>query len=164
MTFFERIQQRVWRFLYPVFPFLEHHLLFLHSKKRQQYHIGWLAKGQTLAGLKVHLSKEWGFGNHFVAWEDPDQVLSWRKLESFEEQYHLRVFNDGEIRGHYERTPEASPLDHLTETGMEPRVDMFYKYLGPFLTTTTYISKVEPDTSVPTPDAEVTFDGTKADA
>ena len=32
-----------------------------------------------------------------MAWTDKDQVLSWRKLVNFQEQYHLRVFKDGEI-------------------------------------------------------------------
>lgn len=54
-----------------------------HDKGRQPYHIGWLAPGRTLQELKEHLHEEWGFGNHFVAWIDEGQVLSWRKLLDF---------------------------------------------------------------------------------
>lgn len=164
MNGLQKLQQKVWRSLYPFFPWIEHHLLSFHESKRQRYHIGYLAPGHTLAGLKKHLSEKWGFGNHFVAWEDKGQVLSWRKLASFNEQYHLRVFSDGEICGHYELTPEASPIRHFLEKGETSKTHDFLKFLGEFVTTKKYISHVEPDTSYPTPDSEITFEETaKAD-
>ena len=140
MNIFQKFQQRVWRMIYPVFPQIEHHLIFLHQKKRQKFHIGWLPKGKTLHDLKDHLSSQWAFGNHFVAWEDPDQVLSWRKLIDFDFQYHLRVYHDGEIRGHLERTPEASPLRHFFEKGEKAKTKDFMNFLRDFVTTKKYIS------------------------
>lgn len=157
MNILQKFQQKIWRVLYGIFPRIERKFLFLHDGGRQKYHIGWLSPGHTLAGLKKHLADEWGFGNHFVAWEDKDQVLSWRKLTSFEEQYHVRVYTDGEIRGHYEYTPEAAPLKHFFEQGETEKKDDFLKFLGEFATVETYVSRVSPDTTVPDTDSEITF-------
>src|SRR5947207_546623 len=99
MTFWNRVKQKTWRLIYKFFPGTQHALLrwgvIHHIDDRQKYHIGWLAPGKTLEDLKKHLHSKWGFGNHFVAWMDSGQVLSWRKLTDFEDQYHLRVFEDG---------------------------------------------------------------------
>lgn len=157
MSPLEKFKQSVWRIIYPVFPKLEKTFLRFHEKERQRYHIGWLAPEKTLADLKIHLSKNWGFGNHFVAWEDSDQVLSWRKLASFREQYHLRVYRDGEIRGHYELTPEGAPLAHFEEKGETDKREDFLKFLDGFIVSTQYPREVAPDTTVPVPDSEVTY-------
>lgn len=127
------MKRGVWRVIYPVFPYLEHTVLFTHRPRRQRFHLGWLAPGKTLEEMQGHLASHYGFGNHFVAWEDPDQVLSWRKLDGFDHQYHLRVFADGELRGHYEMTPEAAPLAHFLERGEVAHNREFRKFLGPYL-------------------------------
>src|SRR3989338_7147422 len=121
MTFFDKIKQKIWQFVYKFFPILQKTLLMWHliwhQKGRQRYHVGWLASGKTLEELKKHLHEKWNFGNHFIAWVDDGQVLSWRKLANFNDQYHLRVFSDGEIRGHFEFNPEAHPIEHLEKKG-----------------------------------------------
>ena len=129
----------------------------MHEKKRQRYHIGWLAEGRTLPELMKYLATK-GFGNHFVAWKDSDQVLSWRKLASFSKQYHLRVYKDGEIRGHYELTPEADPIKHFIEKGEEDKCRDFLNFLGDFVTEKEYISKLEIDTTVDDGDSELTYE------
>jgi hypothetical protein len=139
MSPIKRLQQRFWNAIYPVFPYIEHFFVFAHKKKRQRFHIGWIAPGKTLHGMMDHLSTHYGFGNHFVAWEDPDQVLSWRKLVGFDYQYHLRVFSDGELRGHYERTPEASPIEHFFEADEKAKTADFLKFLGPFVSKTKHV-------------------------
>jgi hypothetical protein len=141
MSPIKSLKQRAWRLLYPIFPHVEHLFVFVHKKRRQRYHIGWLAKGRTLEEMKHHLSTHYGFGNHFVAWEDPEQVLSWRKLVGFDYQYHLRVFSDGELRGHYERTPEAAPVDHFFEKGEKAKTFDFLKFLGSFVSKTKYVQR-----------------------
>jgi hypothetical protein len=133
MSPIKKAKQAFWRALYPVFPYVEHFFVPVHQKKRQRFHIGWLAPGKTLAEMMHHLSTHYGFGNHFVAWEDPSQVLSWRKLIGFDYQYHLRVFSDGEIRGHFERTPESAPIDHFFEKGEKAKNADFRNFLGEFL-------------------------------
>lgn len=157
MTPFQKLKQKMWNLLYPVWPRVEHMFLFVHGNKRQRYHIGWLAPHHSLASLKMHLSTKWGFGNHFVAWEDDKQVLSWRKLDSFKMQYHLRLYSDGEIRGHYELTPEASPIAHLHKTIQTPRTKDFLKFLGTFVVKKKIVSHIHPDILAKKPEPEVTF-------
>ncbi len=157
MTKFQWLKQKLWNILYPIWPQLEHRLLFLHRNKRQKYHIGWLAPHHTLSQLKKHLASKWDFGNHFVAWEDSSQVLSWRKLNSFQQQYHLRVFNNGEIRGHFEYTPEAAPISHLLKTDQKARTKDFIKFLGPFLSKKKHISKLVIRKNPTKKESEITF-------
>jgi hypothetical protein len=158
----EKLKQKIWHFIYRFFPTLQKallqcHLIF-HEKGRQRYHIGWLAPGKTLEGMKKHLHEKWGFGNHFIAWNDESQVLSWRKLADFNDQYHLRVFSDGEIRGHFEFTPEAHPLEHFEEKGERNAKEDFLKFLGDFVTEKKYISRLKMDPDAFNPDSEVSFE------
>ena len=166
MTPLDKVKQKIWHFIYRFFPtlqkvFLRWHLIF-HEKERQRYHIGWLAPGKTLAGLKKHLHEKWGFGNHFIAWSDQAQVLSWRKLINFNEQYHLRVFSDGEIRGHFEFTPEAHPVEHFEEKGEKERNRDFLNFLGDFVTQKKHISRLEIDPDAYNPDSEISFEMPKS--
>lgn len=165
MTFFDKVKYKIWHFLYKFFLPGQRALLKLrlihHNNKRQHYHIGWLAPGKTLKELKLHLHKKWGFGNHFVAWTDKGQVLSWRKFADFDDQYHLRVFKDGEIRGHMEFTPEAHPLEHLEEKGEKEAKADFLKFLGDFVTPEKYISHLVVDPDAYNPDSEILVDTLK---
>ncbi len=165
MTFFDRVKQKIWHFLYKFFPTLQKVLLksglVWHEKGRQRYHIGWLAPGRTLEDLKMHLHNKWGFGNHFVAWEDKSQVLSWRKLASFKDQYHLRVFSDGEIRGHFEFTPEAHPLEHFEEKGEQERRADFLNFLGSFVTDKKHPMHLSMDPDAFNPDSEISLEDLK---
>ncbi|OGI63438.1 hypothetical protein A2818_00740 [Candidatus Nomurabacteria bacterium RIFCSPHIGHO2_01_FULL_40_12] len=165
MTFFDKIKQKIWHFIYKFFPtfqklFLRWGLIW-HEGGRQRYHIGWLPPGKTLQGLKKHLHSKWGFGNHFIAWGDKDQVLSWRKLADFEDQYHLRVFKDGEIRGHFEFTPEAHPIEHFEEKGEQARKADFLKFLGDFVTEKKHISHLQTNLNAYNPDSEMVIENKK---
>jgi hypothetical protein len=161
LTLGQRMKKNFWRHLYPIFPWAQKHFLrwhlVWHEKGRQPYHLGWLAQGKTLEELEKHLHDEWGFGNHFVAWKDNGQVLSWRKLESFDDQYHIRVFKDGEIRGHYEYTPESRPLEHFVEVNEQERLDDFKKFLGSYAVERKHISHLKRDLKT-APDSEITVD------
>lgn len=157
MNAYEKFEQRVWRVIYKFFTTVQRPFQRWHKKGRQRYHIGWLAPGKTLEGLKRHLHSKWGFGNHFVAWQDEGQVLSWRKLADFQEQYHLRVFSDGEIRGHYEYTPEAHPIAHFDEKGESPHHAQFIEFLGDFVTKEKHISHLVMDPDAFNPDSEITI-------
>lgn len=66
-----------------------------------------------------------GFGNHFIAWKDTDELVSLRKTVDFKFQYHIRIFRDGEVRCHYEYTPEYRPVRHLIRIGFEDRSQEF---------------------------------------
>ncbi len=124
-------KKRVWRVITPVFPDLRDGLLkigIIHHKGRQQYPLGWIPHNRSMRELIEHLANK-GFANHFVAWVDADESISLRKLIDFHWQYHLRIFGDGEIRGHYERTPEAHPIAHFLESGQEAKREEFLKFL-----------------------------------
>ncbi|MEI6580982.1 MAG: hypothetical protein WCO07_02295 [bacterium] len=151
MNFLDKIKHKIWKAIYKFFVPTQRKLLRLgiikHSSERQRYHLGWLDSSKTLEDLKKHLDEKWNFGNNLVAWVDKGQVLGWRKLVDFHHQYHLRVFEDGEIRGHFEYTPEARPIAHFREKGEEERREDFLKFLGNFVLQEKRVShlKVDPD-------------------
>ena len=160
MNSLDRVKQKIWRHIYKYFPSIQKFFLKLgfHESGRQKFHIGWLAPGKTLEGLKRHLHEKWGFGNHFVAWTDDGQGLSSRKMADSKNQYYLRVFKDGEIRGHYEFTPEAHPIEHCIEKGEEDYHQDFLKFLGDFVVEKKFISHLVMDPDAYNPDSELTID------
>ena len=117
LTLSQSIRRFFWRYLiYPVFPYLYSIFGTMkivrelgHEEYRQRYHLGWLKPEKTFSEFVKRLG-ELGFTNHFVAWKDEGQIFSLRKFENFEWQYHVRIFSDGEVCGHYEKTPESHPL------------------------------------------------------
>ncbi len=158
MTFLDKIKQKIWHFIYKFFPTVQSFFLRFHEKGRQRYHIGWLAPDKSLEDLKHYLHDTWGFGNHFVAWPDDGQVLSWRKLADFNDQYHLRVFRDGEIRGHYEYTPEAHPLAHFDEKDEQFKKEDFLKFLDGYIVDKKFPRHLEADPDAYNPNSEVSFE------
>lgn len=105
----------------------------MRHKGRQDYLLGTIASGYSVEDVISHLIEQ-GYGNHFVAWKDSGEIVSLRYVENFSHQYHLRIFEDGEIRGHYEHTPECHPLKHLKEVGQESRHEHFLMVLGEKIT------------------------------
>ena len=93
---------------------------------RQNFALGHIATGVSLKELVDHLVLQ-GFANHFVAWKDDGEVISLRRVENFTHQYHIRIFSDGEVRGHYEFTPECYPFLHLKAVGQEHHPEVFTK-------------------------------------
>jgi hypothetical protein len=131
----DRVKAVFWHCINPVFPHARDALLKFGIIKhgiRQPFVLGKLAPGRTVEGLAAHVA-QYGFANHFIPWVDSDEVLGLRKRDDFHRQYHLRVFKDGEIRGHYEWTPESAPYWHLFEIGMEARREAFRTFLGDWL-------------------------------
>ena len=128
-----RLRIFIWHLLTPIFPYIRDTLLFLHiihhQSGRQEFPLGYLAPGRKVKGLLAHLAAQ-GFGNHFIAWVDEDEVIGVRKFLPPEFQYHLRIYKDGEIRGHFEVTPEAHIVDHFLGRDFEPRREEFLKFLG----------------------------------
>ena len=137
LKLWDKIKQEIWWYVfYPIFPHIQKALIKLHiiyHHGRQPWHLGWVAKGKTLRSFYKYVHTQ-GFSNHFIAWSDDGQVLSLRKREGFKFQYHLRVFSDGEIRGHYEETPESHPIQHFDEKVFEPKLQEFRKWLGEWMT------------------------------
>jgi hypothetical protein len=164
LTTSQKVKNYIWHKIYYIFPRVQNFLvkshLIWHDKERQKFHIGWVAPDKTLKDVENHLHEKWNFGNHFVAWVDSGQVLSWRKLIDFNYQYHLRIFSDGEIRGHYEYTPESKPIDHFTEVDEEARIEEFKKFLGEFAVydiSQKHAKGLKPDLEI-APESEITVD------
>lgn len=96
---------------------------------RQDFVLGHLAADRSVEEFVKYLGTQ-GFCNHFIAWRDSGEIVSVRRLVDFEWQYHLRIFADGEVRGHYEYTPESHPLWHVKEVRQVSRRQDFLSFLG----------------------------------
>ncbi len=152
--FFNKIKWILWFYIiYPVFPTIRDNLVkvgILRHSYRQEWHIGWLAPEKNPTEFLEYLKNQ-GFSNHFIAWIDLDETHSLRKLDGFKYQYHLRLFKDNEIRGHYEKTPEAYPLKHFNEDTFEPRLHDFKNVLGDWVVYDNTLSHNIPATSLGVP-------------
>lgn len=116
-------------FIRPIFPFFQWLVIALGIIKappRQEFLLGELREDLSFKEVHKLLRKE-GFYTNRIAFIDPGQVLSMRRLdeEKPDWQYHIRIFEDGEVRGHYERTPEDHPFGHLNNVGFENRAEKF---------------------------------------
>ncbi|OYV84015.1 MAG: hypothetical protein B7X04_01230 [Parcubacteria group bacterium 21-54-25] len=131
-THLDRAKYLFWRAATPIHPSIRDVLttlgIFRYSG-RQPFLLGHVAPHTTLKEFIRHLIKR-GYGNHFVAWHDSDELVSLRIADGFRRQYHLRVFGDGAVHGHYEYTPEAHPFLHLNQIGFEDRRDFFLAQCG----------------------------------
>jgi hypothetical protein len=139
---YNRSKYVFWKIITPFHNYWRDLLLSLGILKhegRQHYVLGVVAPGKHLDDLLKHLEGR-GWGNNFIAWKDEDEVVGVRKLESFERQYHIRIFKNGEVRGHYEYTPECHPRWHLKEIGMEARHEEFLEELRSWIIPATSVS------------------------
>jgi hypothetical protein len=121
-----------WQVCRPYHPIARDTLLRLRvirHEGRQDYLLGTVAPHLSIKDFIAYLVSR-GFGNHFFAWKDDGEVVSLRYTENFMYQYHIRVFHDGEVRAHYEYTPECYPLLHMKKVNMEPRREFFLRILG----------------------------------
>ena len=127
------IKRHFWKIIYVIYPpvlrFLE--AFRIHSK-RQNFLIGTLNGKFPLKDLEQFLiERDYHLG--VLSWRDPGEILNLRKLEGECYQYHIRVFDDGEIRVHYEYSSESNPLGHVLESLFEPRYEYFQELLGEYL-------------------------------
>jgi hypothetical protein len=133
--FSNRIKYIFWRTISRPFLYVRDILVavgIVWHRGRQPVFLGTLKSPKSLDEFLAHLQSV-GFGNHFIAWKDEGQIISLRLLDGFEYQYHLRIFSDGEVRGHYEFTPESHPWFHFKETGQEVRREKFLMWIGDWI-------------------------------
>lgn len=126
------LRKKIWGVLTPIFPFLRSKFFFLRYLRyigRENYLIGYIRKDLTLNALEKEL-KKLGFIRYYVAWIDQGEVLGVRKSVAFEKQYHLRIFDNGEIRGHFELTPEYRAFRHFFDIGKTANTVDFVKMIG----------------------------------
>lgn len=127
-----RIKYYLWYYYTPYHPAVRDKVIALSlikNRGRQPYLLGAIAPHLSIEEFVAILVKN-GFAYHRVAWEDDGEVVSLRKVNDFVFQYHLRVFEDREVRGHYEYTPECYPLWHLWDVGREHRREEFLRVIG----------------------------------
>lgn len=103
---------------------------------RRDYLLGTLDPARSVYEFVAFLIAH-GFGNHFVAWREEGELVGLRRTVGFKYQYHVRIFKDGEVRCHYEYTPECHPFLHLREIGVEDRTSEFKTLVKDWLLPTT---------------------------
>lgn len=131
-SFVDRLKYHFWSLYTPYHSLLRDTLLKLRvikHKGRHDFIVGRISPDISTRQF-VSFLVEQGYGNHFISWKDDGELLSLRYVEDFTRQYHIRVFEDGEVRGHYEYTPESHPFWHLKEVGFEDRQNIFLNLLG----------------------------------
>ncbi|OGG49412.1 hypothetical protein A2704_00920 [Candidatus Kaiserbacteria bacterium RIFCSPHIGHO2_01_FULL_54_36b] len=141
----DQVKYYTWLLLTPIHPYLRDTLDYLgvlermyaqfRPNGRQHFLLGTLASSETHQSLALYLVEK-GYANHFVALKDRGEIVSLRYTPSFKYQYHIRIFDDGEVRAHYEYTPECHPFWHDREVSFEPRRDYFLTLLGDKITPT----------------------------
>lgn len=121
-----------WKFVYSFWPYvLRAYEVFFHHH-RQDYLIGRLISQKNKEDFKNHLAKN-GFELAIISLKDPGEILAMRKREGKEFQYHIRLFNDGEIRAHYEYAPEAHPITHCFNASQKAKKEQFKELLDGYL-------------------------------
>ena len=135
-----RIKYYLWYYYSPYHPTVRDSVIALNVVKnygRQPYLLGAIAPHISIEDFVGFLvDNEYAY--HRVAWEDEGEVVSLRHVKDFVFQYHVRVFSDRQVRGHYEYTPECYPLRHLFDVGLEDRREEFLRLFG---------ERIIPDTS-----------------
>lgn len=123
----------LWQVIYKLYPpFLRLLEKVKFHDSRQDYLIGHLKAGCCSADLEKHLLAS-GYENAILAWKDPGELLSYRKIHEQIFQFHIRLFADGEIRCHYEFSSEGNPWGHVRGTVFEERREYFEGVLKGYL-------------------------------
>src|SRR3989344_1276881 len=131
-----RIKYYMWYYYTPYHPTVRDSVIALSiikNRGRQPFLLGTIAPHLSIEEF-VSFLVENSYAYHRVAWEDEGEVVSLRRVNDFEFQYHLRIFEDREIRGHYEYTPECYPISHLWDVGREDRRGYFLQLFGDRIT------------------------------
>ncbi len=126
------LSKKFWKIVYITYPHILRVLEKLHFHHyRQKYHVGFVKK-KDIHKIKKYLLKQ-GYEPAILAWKDPGEMISMRKIDKEVFSYHLRIFKDWEVRAHYEYASEAKPLYHITEKVFMPKERYYKKLLRRFL-------------------------------
>ena len=102
----------------------------IHSG-RQDFLIGRIDP-QQITAIRTNLQAQ-GFENCILSWKDTDEILNVRKVDSSNYQYHLRVYDNGEVRAHYEYSSEGSPFGHIFNAQFIDQREYFQELLHDYL-------------------------------
>jgi hypothetical protein len=121
-----KIKKYIWKFNYAIYAHLRDFILFVglwkHSA-RQNFPIGFVKDGVKTDTI-INILKTNRFENSICSWIDDNEILSMRRLDD-KRQHHVRLFSDGELRGHYEFSPEGAPIKHLLGIGFQQSKQYF---------------------------------------
>lgn len=133
-TYLWLTQRRLfWVFAAVAYPSIRDILLWtglMQHSGRQPFLIGRVKSAKSRDELK-HFLETNGYSFDRLAWIDEGEILSMRNRVG-RCQFHIRLFNDGEIRAHYEHAPEAVAFKHIF-CPVVPRNKHFKELLKNFL-------------------------------
>ena len=121
-----KIKKYIWKFNYAIYAHLRDFILSVGLWKhtgRQNFSIGFV-NDDIKKDVVSSILKANGFENSICSWKDDGEILSMRKLDD-RRQYHVRLFSNGELRGHYEFSPEGAPIKHLLGIGFQQSKQYF---------------------------------------
>ncbi len=119
ITFKDWLKECLWTLMKPFWPPLRWIMRVFGMKPfgaRQPTQLGYLAPNKTPEQFRQFL-KSIGFRHDPFAWRDDNEVFGLRNRLTFKHQQHVRLFSDGEVRGHQEITPEFDDVAHLKDKG-----------------------------------------------
>lgn len=123
----------IWKIIYFIYPpFLRILEAFHFHQTRQDFLLGFKNKKYSSTDLKNFLLQQ-GFSTAVLAWKDPGEVFGLRLIDKKVFQHHIRLFSDGEIRGHYEYSSEGNSFGHIFNVGFRDDRDFFKSLLGDYL-------------------------------
>ncbi len=122
-----------WKFVYATYPRFLRVLerIGIHSG-RQEYLLGTLNPKYLPEDLEKRLLEN-GFEPAVLAWKDSDEVFGLRKVDKHVYQWHVRLYSDGEIRGHYEYSSEGNPVGHVFSSAFRRDDDTLIAMLDDYL-------------------------------
>lgn len=114
MTSKKRAYSKAWHVVYAAHPPVRRVLqVGGRHKDRHPFLLGMFNfEKYAVEDLEKHLA-DIGFEKSRLAWKEEGEVSSMRKVDGKKFQWHIRVFEDGEVRAHYEYSPEVHPIKHL---------------------------------------------------
>jgi len=108
------------------------YVLNAFKSEREEYHLGWMHLDRTESDLKWMPTEQniidveaklinIGFQPNYFSFGDKGQVTSMRRMyvdvDGYWRQHHIRIHEDGEVRGHDELSYEESAIDHVKGNG-----------------------------------------------
>ncbi len=131
------VKKAAWKLTAPVWPvsrmLMGKGRIVWREKDKDRKHIGYLRSDKTFREFRAFMKKQ-GFKKHYIAYKDVEELFSLRKIHNIKFQYHLRVYKNRRLTGHYEMAPETNPLKHLREVGLETKKEDFLNILGDWIT------------------------------
>ncbi len=132
----KNVYSKAWHLIYAVNPpFRKMYQVARRLNKRGPYLLGKINSSKyTVEDFKKHLLSI-HFEKNRLSFKEPGELLSMRRVDGLKFQWHIRLFDDGEVRGHYEVSPEALPLRHLKDAYVRETDDKSFlvSLLGDYL-------------------------------